>query len=82
MSSKVYVIPVPQVDEGLRLVAIAADEAEELRHDPAAIDGMTPLGAIDAWPSEDGWYWEWAILPKTGAARAELLEALEELQDQ
>jgi len=76
------VIPVPQVDDGVRLVAVTADDADAIRSDGAAIDGVTPLGAIDAWPSEDGWYWEWAILPRTGAARAALLEALEELQEQ
>jgi hypothetical protein len=80
--SKVLIIPIPQIDDGIRLVALTADDADAIREDAAAIDGVQPLGAIDAWPSEDGWYWEWAILPRTGAARAELLDAIEELQEQ
>jgi hypothetical protein len=76
----VAIVPIPQIDDGIRLVAIDADDVDTLRDDAAAIDGIAPLGAIDAWPG-DG-YWEWAIPPRTRAARAALLEALDELQEQ
>lgn len=82
--SNLIIIRIAQTDEGLRLVAVTAADADAIRDDSAAIDGITPLGAIDAWPRENGrgWYWEWAVLPRTGAARAELLRAVEELQEQ